>query len=270
MLIDTHCHITLLIDGNDDKILSDQDYAKAQDIIAQSKNSNVTTIITIGSTNRQDSINSSLLAKKFDSVFAAVGIFPHDAKPSWQEDLKSLIPLIKENEKIIAIGECGLDFHYPDFNINRQKDVFRAQIELALQYNKALIIHTRQATEETLRIIDSYKSDLPAGVFHCFSENLEFAQYVINLGFYLGIPATITYPKNNSLREIVRTIGMEHCVLETDAPFLPPQHMRGKPNHPQQIATIAEYIAHMFDKSVQYIAHVTTNNARKLFNLPRQ
>ena len=179
-----------------------------------------------------------------------------------------MLPLIKENEKIVAIGECGLDFHYPDFNESRQKDVFKAQFELALQYDKAIIIHTRQAPEETLRIVDQYKDDQPRGVFHCFSEDLSFAQYVISLGFYLGVPATITYPNNHRLREIVTTVGLEHIVLETDAPFLPPQHMRGKQNHPLNAATVGEYIAQMMSRPVDEIALITTKNAQALFKLP--
>lgn len=269
MLIDTHCHITLLINSDTQKPLSDKDYYTAQSIINQAQSNHVNTFITIGSADQQDSINCSLLSKRFDEIFAAVGIFPHDSNSTWRDDLKKLEPIIKENNKIVAIGECGLDFHYPDYQEQRQKDVFKAQIELALELKKALIIHTRQARDETLRIIDEYSQNLPAGVFHCFSEDLEFAQHVVSLGFCLGIPATITYPKNSRLRQIVATIGLEHIVLETDAPYLPPQHMRGKQNHPEQVATIASYIAQMLEVPVETVAKITTKNAQALFNLPQ-
>lgn len=267
MFIDTHCHITLLVDENVDRSFSEREYETAWHIISQAKTKNITTIITIGSTNLQDSVNCCLLAKNFSSVYAAIGIFPHDSKPSWKQDLQNLIPLLKEYDKIVAIGECGLDFHYPDFQEQRQKDVFKAQIELALEYNKALIIHTRQAPDQTLRIVDEFKHHNLRGVFHCFSEDLAYAQYVISLGFYIGIPATITYPKNNRLREIVSAVGLNNIVLETDAPFLPPQHMRGKQNHPEQIATIAEYISQMLSCPIEEIAKKTTHNAQKLFQL---
>ena len=267
MLIDTHCHIPMLIDETIEKVFTHVDYIKAEQIIDEAASSNVKTLITIGSTCHNESINCSLLAKKYAAVFDSVGLFPHDCKSTWMNDLKSLVPIIKDNNKIVAIGECGLDFHYPNYMPERQKDSFKAQIELALELNKAIIIHTRQAADETLKIIDEYKSHLPRGVFHCFSEDLNFAQHVTNLGFYLGIPGTITYPKNNRLREIVATLGLEHIVLETDSPYLPPQHMRGKTNHPREVATIAAYLANLLQVNIELIEQKTTLNAQDLFNL---
>lgn len=267
MLIDTHCHISMLIDENTDRILTSEDCVKAAQFINQAKHVGVEKFVTIGSTSYIDSINCSFLATQFDCVYAAVGLFPHDCTTSWYHDLKQLIPLINSNEKIVAIGECGLDFHYPDFNASRQKDAFKAQIEMALEQNKALVIHTRQAADETLKIIDEFKNQLPRGVFHCFSEDLDFARYVTNLGFYIGIPATITYPKNDRLRNIVQTLGLDKIVLETDSPFLPPQHMRGKKNDPSQVATIAAFIAQMLNVDLETIADKTTANAEQLYKL---
>jgi len=265
MLVDTHCHIPMLIDENINKKLEAYDYEKADQIIDEAATSNVTTLVTIGSTSYTDSFNCSMLSERYKRVFAAVGLFPHDCAESWREDLKQLIPLIKSNPKIGAIGECGLDYHYPDYHASRQKDAFKAQIELALEYNKALVIHTRQAPEDTLKIIDEYKSELHRGVFHCFSEDLAFAEHVINWGFYIGIPATITYPKNDRLRSIVATVGLEHIVLETDSPYLPPQHMRGKRNHPKEVATIAHFIADFLHIDYTVVAKITTENARTLY-----
>lgn len=268
MIVDTHCHIPMIVDENINKALTNQDYEKAEQIIDQAALVGVKKFVTIGSTSYQESVNCSLLSKRFESVFAAIGLFPHDCTSTWLHDLQALVPLIKSNDKIVAIGECGLDFHYPDYIAARQKDAFKAQIELALEYDKAIIIHTRQATDETLRIIDEYKNHVPRGVFHCFSEDIEFAKYVISLGFYIGIPATITYPKNNRLREIVSVLGLEHVVLETDSPFLPPQHMRGKKNYPCEVATVAQYIAQLLSLDVQDVARITTANATRLFRLP--
>jgi Mg-dependent DNase len=183
-------------------------------------------------------------------------------------DLKALAPLIKSNDKIVAIGECGLDFHYPNYIPERQKDAFKAQIEMALEFDKALVIHTRQAPDETLKIIDEYKNHPPRGVFHCFSEDLNFAQYVTSIGFNIGIPGTITYPKNDRLRAIVATLGIDHIVLETDSPYLPPQNMRGQKNHPREVATIAKYIAEFLHINIDEISRKTTENANQLFRLP--
>jgi TatD DNase family protein len=267
MLVDTHCHIPMLINENADKKLEQSDYEKAQQIIDEATASDVTTLVTIGSTSYVDSLNCNILSERYKRVFASVGLFPHDCSESWQEDLKKLAPLIKSNPKIVAIGECGLDYHYPDYHESRQKDAFKAQIELALEHNKALVIHTRQAPDDTIKIIDEYASELPRGVFHCFSEDLAFAEHVINFGFYIGIPATITYPKNDRLRSIVATVGLEHIVLETDSPYLPPQHMRGKRNHPKEVATVAHFISDCLHIDYHTVAKITTNNAQTLYHL---
>jgi TatD DNase family protein len=268
MLIDTHCHIPMLIDESTDRILTTKDRAKAEQIINQAIQVNVREFITIGSTSYTDSVNCSFLTQQFDCIFAAVGLFPHDCTANWSKALKQLIPLIKSNEKIVAIGECGLDFHYPDYNETRQKDAFKVQIEMALEHDKALVVHTRQAPDETLKIIDEFKNQVPRGVFHCFSEDLDFANYVTDLGFYLGVPATITYPKNDRLRTIVKTLGLNQIVLETDSPYLPPQHMRGQKNDPSQVATVAAFVAQLLGVDLSYVEQKTTENANRLFKLP--
>ncbi len=267
MLIDTHCHIPMIIDDNINKPFTQYDYEKAEQIIADASHADVKILVTIGSTSHHESINCSLLSNHFDLVFASVGLFPHDCTATWTDDLNELVPLIKNNNKIVAIGECGLDYHYPDYIAERQKDSFKAQIELALEHDRAIIIHTRDAADDTLKIIDEYKNERPRGVFHCFSEDLNFAQYVISLGFYIGIPGTITYPKNDRLREIVRAVGLDHIVLETDSPYLPPQHMRGKKNYPSEVATIARYIAELLAIDLAEVSRRTTANATKLFRL---
>jgi len=173
----------------------------------------------------------------------------------------------KQEKKIVGIGECGLDFHYPDFDKQRQIDAFRSQIELALNHSLALVIHSRDAADETLDVLHEYKNDLRQGVFHCFSYDASIAREAIALGFVLGIGGTITYPKNEELRTIVHNITLEQFILETDAPYLPPQYMRGKPNHPAEIRTIAEYIAKLREESFEKIAKHTTQNAFRVFGI---
>lgn len=175
----------------------------------------------------------------------------------------------KEENKIVGIGECGMDMHYPDYNLARQRDAFKAQIELALEHNLALVIHSRDAYDETLRILEEYKNNITHAVMHCFSYDQAYADTVTAWNFFLGIGGTVTYPKNNDLRSIVQNINLKHIVLETDAPFLPPQTMRGKQNHPQFIAIIAEYIAQLRGESFDAIANQTTDNALQLFGLDK-
>ena len=151
----------------------------------------------------------------------------------------------------------------------KQRDAFKAQIELALEHNLALVIHSRDAYDETLRILEEYKNNITHAVMHCLSYDQAYADTVTAWNFFLGIGGTVTYPKNNDLRSIVQNINLKHIVLETDAPFLPPQTMRGKQNHPQFITIIAEYIAQLRGESFDAIANQTTDNALQLFGLDK-
>lgn len=268
MLIDTHCHLSLMLKKTFTTPLSPTELQQASEIIKQAYDNNVTTIIDVG-TSLIESQNCMLLAKTYKSVFAVIGIHPNDLTSEWKDDLKQLKTYLphKEEHKIVGIGECGLDFHYPDYNIQKQKDAFKAQIEMALEYDIALVVHTRNAGDETLRALEEFKGQITKGIIHCFSEDMAFAQQVIEWNFALGIGGTITYPKNNYLREIISHIPLTSLVLETDAPFLPIQSMRGKQNHPQYIKNIAEYIAQLRNEPFTTIAEHTTTNARRIFNL---
>ena len=158
-----------------------------------------------------------------------------------------------------------MDFHYPDYIISRQKDAFKAQIEIALENDLALVVHTRDAPDETLRSLEEFKGQITKGIIHCFSEDMDFAQTVIEWGFVIGIGGIITYPKNNYLRQIVTKVDLNSLVLETDAPFLPIQEMRGKQNHPKYILNIAQYIAQLRDEPLATIADRTSANAKRIF-----
>lgn len=268
MLIDTHCHINNMIKTTFDIPLSEDDCKKAQKIITESYAYDVTAFLNVG-TSLIESKNSILLARTYNQIYASIGIHPNDCTPTWNDDIQELRKLLQEDaHKIVAIGECGLDYHYEPHYKQRQKDAFRAHIELALEHNLALVIHTRDADDEVLKILHEYRSPTLRGTIHCFSETLSFAHEAIKLGFFIGLGGTITYPKNDHLRETIITIGITHCILETDAPFLPPQNMRGKPNHPYNINTVAHYLAQLLNEPYQDIATVTTNNAIHLFNLP--
>lgn len=268
MLVDTHCHINIMVKKNFDTPLDSTMFPLAQKIIDDAQRHDVTRIINVG-TSLIESINCVELAKLFEHAYAAVGIHPNDCTSAWRSDMQALKKMVenKEQQKIVGIGECGLDFHYPDFDKQRQVDAFRAQIELALDHSLALIIHSRDAADETLKVLHEYKNDLRHGVFHCFSYDALIAQEAIALGFVLGIGGTVTYPKNQELRTIVRTITLEQFVLETDAPYLPPQYMRGKPNHPAEIRTIADYIAKLREETFEKITEHTTQNAFRVFGI---
>lgn len=266
-LIETHCHINIMVKKNFDTPLTQEHLVDAKKIVDQAIAHQVTRIINVG-TSFIESKNCVLLAQTFDPCYAAVGIHPNDCTPEWKNDLKEIEQLIinDKEKKIVAIGECGLDFHYPDFDVERQKDAFRAQIELALKYNLPLIVHTRSAAQETLNVIDEFHNEPLKGVIHCFSEDLQFAQECISRSFVLGIGGPLTYPKNEELRKVFSTVSLESIILETDAPYLPPQSMRGKENHPQYIAQIAEFLGQLRNETLERISQETTQNSLSLFS----
>lgn len=248
--------------------LGEEHFEQIKEIIDQAVNAGVTKMVNVG-TSLQESIDSVNIAKKFDNVFATVGIHPCDATPQWRSDVEGLKKLLanKEENKIVGVGEIGLDFFHKPFDVQRQKDAFKAQLELCLEHQLALVIHVREAGDELLRVLEEYAKDIKRAVIHCFCQSQDFADQVIEWGFYLGIDAPITYPKNDLLRSVVTNVPLEHLVLETDAPFLPPQKLRGKRNYPAYIPMFAPLIADLKGVSLEEVASVTTANAEKLFNL---
>jgi TatD DNase family protein len=268
MLVDTHCHITAMIKNSFDVPLEKSDIDQARLIIKEADNAHVSLIVEIGGEHKVENANCILLAQTFKTIFATVGIHPNRCS-TWQEDLALIKTWIanKETNKIVGIGECGLDMHYLGYNLKQQKNAFKAQIELALEHDLALVVHSRDAYDETLYILEEYKNNIQNAVMHCFAYDQSFAQTVTDWNFMLGIGGTVTYPKNNELRNVVKNSDLKNIVFETDAPFLPPQTMRGKQNHPQNIATIAQYVAELRNENFATIAQQTTHNALKLFNL---
>lgn len=268
MFIDTHCHINMMVKKEFDVPLTSEQLDNAYTIIKQAHDKNVSRIINVG-TSLIESKNCVTMAHNSSHTFAAVGIHPNDCTPTWHQDLKEIkrlwFPEDPQAFNIVAIGECGLDRHYPDYNLPRQIDAFKAQIELALEYNLGLIVHTREAGQETLKVLEEYHKHPLRAVIHCFSEDEYFAQQIVSWGWYMGIGGTITYPKNEALRTIVQKTPLEHIVLETDAPFLPVQARRGQQNHPEYIVAIAEHIALLKDQPLETIMHQTTTNAQNLF-----
>lgn len=269
MFIDTHCHLDMIANRLTESTKNQNYIQSVNKLINEASDQEVLQLITIGvdtPTNRQvvDLIN------RFPSVYGACGIHPCDGAINWQNQLTELIALVKQTTtaKLVAVGEIGLDFYHPGYDMQQQKDLFRRQIELALSLQLPVIIHSRNAIEETLEIIDCYKDDKLAGVFHCFSENQIYAAEVVKRSFYLGVAGHVTYPKNETLRAAISAVGLDHLLLETDAPFLPPQVIRGKLNTPAQVATIGSFLAKLLDQPLEEVAQKTTLNAQHLFNIP--
>lgn len=268
MFIDTHCHLNMVVKETFDRLLTEEELKLVGAEIEQAKAAGVTTIINVG-TSLVESLNCIELARRYKEVFATVGIHPCDATILWKEDFKIIAQKARAAEalRIVGIGEVGLDFYHKPFDKQRQKDCFKAHIELALERNLALSIHVRDAGEELLYVLEEYAKDIKRAVIHCFSQNQDFANVVLGWGFYLGIDAPITYPKNDLLRSIVTNTSLSSLVLETDSPFLPPQVFRGKKNHPAYIPMFAPVIAELKEVSVEEVGMITSENAKRLFGL---
>jgi TatD DNase family protein len=269
MFVDTHCHLNMIVKKEWDLPLSEEQFLIIDAILKSSTNKGVEKIITIGSSGLADTIDLINLAKKFKNVFASVGFHPNDClSQDWKKSFEVVKKLAKEKEKnkIVAIGETGLDFYHKPFYQDLQVDALRAHIELALENNLALVFHSRQSSEEFLKVLEEYKKEIK-GVLHCFSHEKFVADTVLSWGLFIGLDAPISYPKNQALRDIVSTVPVEKILLETDAPFLPPQEFRGKQNLPEYIPMFAKTIADLKGIDLEELGKITTVNAQKLFGI---
>ncbi len=270
MFIDTHCHVNMMVKETFDTPLQEEHYPLIVAIIAEAQQAGVEKIINIG-TSLIESNNSVQIAKRFAGIWATVGIHPCDSAAAG--DLKTAIAALrgmleqKEANKIVGIGEVGLDFFHKPYDKQKQIDFLKAQIELALEFELPLVIHVRDAAQELLKELEVYRKDRVRGVFHCFLQPADIAAVVVDWGFYVGLDGPITYPKNDALRALFKTLPPERIVLETDAPFLPPQQFRGKQNRPAYVPLIAQAYSKVRLVDEKVIEQTTTANAEALFGI---
>ncbi len=251
MLVDTHCHLDFP-EFNPDR----------DNVIEQAAARGVGIIVNIGSS-LEGSRASVALAKQYANIYATVGIHPHEADHYRQTDKDELRVLAKE-EKVVAIGEIGLDYFKNYSKPEHQRNLFISLLGLAQETNLPVVLHSRQADEDLITII---KTHLPLkAVVHCFSGDEKFMYTCLELGFFISFTCNITYKKASMLREVVKKIPLERLMLETDAPYLPPEGLRGRRNEPGNVFLLAEEIAKIKGLSKEEITQVTTNNARIFFN----
>lgn len=254
-LIDSHAHLEL-------EPLLEQVPA----VMERAVSAGLIAIITVG-IDLDDAKVALSIAEQLDMVFAAVGFHPHNAKDVGDNELSEMERLC-DNPKVVGYGEIGLDFFRNRSPHDSQMDVFRNQIELAKRHNKPIIVHLRDAYEKGLAILEKHAPYPAGGVIHCFSGDESDARQSLELGFYLSIPGTVTYKKNDRLRTIVKNIPDDRILLETDCPFLAPEPFRGKDNEPSYIVHTAHKVAEVRGVEVGAIALLTSQNAIKLFKLP--
>lgn len=269
MFVDSHAHL-FFKDFEDD----------LDDVIRRALDVGVDYIICPG-TDLETSRKSVELAEKYDIIYASVGFHPHDAKKAALGNGLASANILEEIEKlsfhlkVVAIGEIGLDYHYNFSPPDVQREVFSEQITIARRRHLPIIIHSREAEVDTLRIIEAQitaeSSAQLKGVFHCFPGDTAMASKVISWGFFISIPGPVTFPvkpgKSNPMVEVVQRIPAKHILLETDSPYLTPHPYRGKRNEPANITFIAKKIADLRETSVEAIGQTSSLGARKLFGI---
>ncbi|MCS7155932.1 MAG: TatD family hydrolase [Bacteroidota bacterium] len=254
-LVDTHCHLYWA------------DFAPDRDAVLERARQAGVEAILQAATNVETTRAAVELAEAHPkALWAMAAIHPSEAPKTSEEDLARIAELAR-HPRVVAIGESGLDYHWGRAFAAQQEAFFREHIRLALTLDKPLVIHNRQAHEDLLRILRQEARSGLRGVLHCFSGDEAFAREAIRLGFLLGIGGVLTF-KNSSLARVVRAVGLEHLVLETDAPFLAPVPYRGKRNEPAYLVPICARLAEVLEQPISTVAHRTSENARRLFGLP--
>lgn len=251
-LIDSHAHVDFPQFDHD-----------RREVIERAHQTGLVALVNIG-TNLSSSRASVELAAAHDFAYATVGIHPHDAEQATPQAIDELRCLAR-HDKVVAVGEIGLDY-YRDYSPRpAQRSAFQEQLDLALELELPVVIHSRDAHDDTLSILEDWKG---AGVLHTYAAGLSHLERVIEMGFFIGISGPVTYGSAEGLRDVVRAAPLDRLLVETDCPYLTPEPHRGKRNEPAYVRFVAQAIAEARSESVERIAHHTTQNACRLFGLP--
>lgn len=254
MLVDSHCHL----DFND----FEEDF---EELVNRAKSAGVGAMLNAG--NNVAELDKQLeLSEHYPFIWTAVGVHPHNAE-EYQDINKDELVKLSKHKKIVAIGECGLDYYYDYSPKEIQKKVFIEQIKAAQETDLPLIIHTRDADDDMIEILDFYYKKAPfRGVIHCFSSSQKLADFALQIGFYISASGIITFNKAQELRDVFKTIPLERLLVETDSPFLAPIPYRGRRNEPAFVANVAEKLAQIKDEEFDKIVQITSDNFFRLFN----
>lgn len=254
VLIDSHAH------------LDDRRFDKDREEIIKSLKADEVDIVINPGADFLSSVKAVSLAEKFENIYAAVGIHPHEAKAMDDNTIDILRDLAKK-KKVIAIGEIGLDYHYDNSPRDIQKQRFREQIRLAKELKLPIIVHDREAHKDTFDIISQELDENLTGVLHSFSSSAEMAKKYIDMGFYISFSGPITFKNAKQPKEVAKEIPLEYILIETDSPYLTPEPKRGKRNQPLNVRYIAGKIAELKGISFEEVARKTSENTKRLFNI---
>lgn len=254
MIFETHAHY------EDEQYENDR-----EELLAQMKPNGVERIVNVGSS-METSRQSIGLAKEHEGMYAAVGLHPDYALEAKEENLSQLLSWCKQPE-VVAVGEIGLDYYYEEPIRKVQQEAFVKQLELAYEAQMPVIIHSRDAAEDTYQLLKGHHGGEYGGVIHCFSYSVEMAKTFIKMGFFIGVGGVVTFKNARRLVEVVQEVDLKHMVLETDCPYMAPVPYRGKRNSSLYIPKIAEKIAQIKNVSVSEVYDVTYANAEKLYQI---
>ncbi|MDG3087631.1 YchF/TatD family DNA exonuclease [Vibrio hannami] len=253
MFVDSHCHL--------DKLDYEELHHDISDVINKANEARVTEILSVGVT--LDAFPEMIkMITPFDNVYASCGVHPLDVESPFALDE---FHHFAKHSKVVAIGETGLDYHYKPETADLQRLRFEQQVSLAVEVDKPLIIHTREAREDTLAILRNGHTEKCGGVIHCFTEDMAFAESAMELGFYISVSGIVTFRQATELKEVVKALPLERLLIETDSPYLAPVPHRGKQNQPAYVVEVAQYIAQLKGISLTEVATTTTQNFRDLF-----
>ncbi|MDA0147946.1 TatD family hydrolase [Vibrio sp. LaRot3] len=253
MFVDSHCHL--------DKLDYQELHQGIADVVAKAEAVNVSHLLSVGVT--LDAFPNMLeMIKPYQNISASCGVHPLDVESEFSLDV---LRRYASHDRVVAIGETGLDYHYKPETKDLQQLRFEQQVELAVELNKPLIIHTRDAREDTLNILRNGGAEKCGGVIHCFTEDLAFAKAAMELGFYISISGIVTFRQATELKEVVKQLPLERLLIETDSPYLAPVPHRGKQNQPAYVVEVAAYIAQLKGVALSEVGEKTSENYRNLF-----
>ena len=255
-LVDSHCHIDF------DPLIED-----IEGVLDRARSNDVAYMLCV-SVNLEDFPGILQLAEHHDHIYASVGVHPNSTECE-DPDADALINLAN-HPKVVAIGETGLDYFRSEGDLDWQRSRFRHHIEAAKATHKPLIIHTRQAANDTMGILEEASADEAGGVMHCFAEDWEVARRALDLGFYISFSGIVTFKSAETLREVARKVPADRMLVETDSPYLAPVPFRGKTNEPSYVRHTAECVAELRGQSLEELAEVTTQNFFQLFSAASQ
>lgn len=268
-LFDTHCHIQSIgVKNSDDftaKKWRDAHIENPEEVIEFAKNAGVSRLLCVG-TDLEDTKRAVEFAEHYDNCWASVGAHPHDAKEFGQKDYPELAALLDDkSKKVVAIGECGLDFYYEHSPKQKQLKLLEFQLDLASKHNLPVVFHVREAYSDFWPVLDNFKNI--KGVVHSFSATSRELEQILSRGLYVGLNGIMTFTKDENQLEAAKRVPLEKLLLETDAPYLTPKPFRGKICTPEHVAITAHFLAELRQEAVEQIASVTTSNASELFNI---